>query len=196
VNIASLTEFFKDNDWKYVSIKGSPFGNTSFLMHFIKNVLIGKAAFDSQKINRLLDEQPKILYLRPTDANNADKKLLADVTSVSLVEYIANEDAFNYRDVLRYLHNRRYTYLIIDEVRLKYDDNRFDKFSEILSYAESAGIKVIVSVTDSRAQNLDYMCAKADIMFDVTSYLTESIYEVMVEDIAARKYQSYTLPMK
>lgn len=196
MNITHFIEDFKDADWNYLFVNGSRLGNTSFLARFMKMVLIGEEAFEDKKINRLLDEQAKILYLRSQEPNVADKKILKELSSVALIEYISSEDIFNYREVLRYLHNRRYTYLIIDEVRQKYSDKRFEKFNEIISYAESQGIKLITSVTEDRQQKLDYCHSQADIVFEVDTLLSMGVYEIIVEDVKNYKTKTYTLTME
>lgn len=195
----ALLADFKDKKWNYMVIEGSPLGNTSFLLLFLKNILLGDKTKSGSKFDRLLDSQIRILYLRPEDIGSSDKLSRASMDGISelaQVETIYNEDVFEYRNILRTLQNRQYTHLVIDEVRKKYEDNRMEKFSEIISYCEQSNIKLLVSTTDNRMQKLDYLAYSADLIFNVTPHIIQNIYSMEIEDRNQSQFKKYSLIMK
>lgn len=195
MNISKLIGSIKDTKWKHLSIQGSSRGNTSFLVHFFKEILIGEDELNMKNINRLIGDTPSVLYLRSEQVSMEKKKVEA-IYSYADVNIIADPEIFNYRDVLRYLENRHYDYLIIDEVRQKYDTaNNFQKFSEVLEYASSRGMKVITSVTNNRQQGLDYLVTQADISLEVSSDLGTNMYSVTLDNRKAYTSNSFTIAM-
>lgn len=199
MNGKSLLEDFKNKSWNYMFVEGSPLGNTSFLLLFLKNIILGEKTADGGLIDRLLDDQIQVMYLRTEDIPNNDKiskSVIKDIESLSLIETIFNEDAFEYRNILRTLQNRKYTHLIIDDVRKKYEDNRMEKFMEVLHYCKQSKIKLIVSATDIPHQKLDYLYYDADLIFNVTPYIMQNVYSIEIEDKKSASYKKYALTMR
>jgi len=199
MNEKSLIEDFNKKTWNYMFVEGSPLGNTSFLLLFLKNIILGEKTIEGKIIDRLLDNQIQVMYLRTEEFPNNDKIsefVIKDIESLSLIETLFNEDAFEYRNILKILQNRKYTHLIIDDIRKKYEDNRMEKFMEVLHYCKQSKTKLIVSTTDIPHQKLDYLYYDADLIFKVTPYIMENVYSIGIEDKKSASYKKYALTMR
>lgn len=201
MNEKKFYEDFKKMDWNFLIIEGSRIGNTSFLLSFIESILFGEDDINFEFINRLLGDQKSIFYLRTEPFKETDKKsqnVINSLMKLSTFETVFNEDAFEYRNLIRLLQNRTYTHLIIDDVRKEYEDNdkRFLKFSEVLSFCSSMNIKVITSVTENRLKKMDYQYGAADVILRVSHDIIQNLYFIDVENKKGAFLKKYSLSIK
>lgn len=199
MNDKTLLEDFKNKKWEHLHVEGSRLGNTNFLLLFLKNFILGEKSKDMSSLDRLLDEQIKILYLRSEDIPEKDKSsrdVINEIKSLSHIETIFNEEAFDISNIYKILQNRRYTHLVLDDVRQKYDENPFKHFGEIRDFCLQNKIKILVSTTENRQQRMDYKYFDANLIFTVRPNILQSIYSLQIEDKVQGSYQKYSITMK
>ena len=195
MNEKRFIEFFQQNDWQYLLVEGSSLGNTSFLTQFIKVVLLAEITKEANELDKLLDEQLKILYFRPESVDSREKDKLNKMANLSLLEFIDDEEVFDAKSIIKYIQNRPYNYLILDDNRKKYDESPFKMFNELLTFCEDKQTKVIVSVTDNRQQKMDYRYHDADLILNVKPYILDNNYAIDLEQRGIG-YKSFQIPMK
>lgn len=190
-----MAEKIKTDPWKYLLMSGSQLGNTSFLVNFVKNIILGEEAAEFSRLDRMIGIESKILYIRSEAPKVSEKASLEKITKMAFIEYIESPEIFNYRTIIQYLQNRNYTYLIVDDPRQDYaEQNAMDNFPEVLNFCDGK-IKVISSLVSNR-QKIDYAYHEADLIFDIEANLTTGYYEVNVEDEKTTKIKKYLIPLK
>lgn len=194
----SILDYFKNKKWNYLIIEGSVLGNSSFLLTFIDEILFNENERKGILLKRLISGEENILYVRSEsflEKDTVSSLLISSIEKVSLIEKIFNKEAFDYRNIIRMLQNRRYSYLIMDDIR-KDDSDRFEKFNEVLDLCRREGIKVITSVTDNRQLKSDYFYYEADLIINVNYMLLERLYSIEIQDKDLTQYKKYSLNMR
>lgn len=199
MNEQKLNEQLNNIDWKYLFIEGSNLGNTSFIFSFLKKVLFLDKTASSFFLDRLIDQEINILYVRSKQISSDQKKIentISEISKKAYIQTIFSEEIFDYLQLIRTLCNDRYTHLIIDDVRSNYDQCiPIEKFNEIINFCENEKIKLIVSTTHNRQQKMDYFYFSANLIFSVQPYIFQGIYQIEAEDRTKNKISKFLIEM-